>query len=262
MRSFRALVPLLMVAALATGCDQQALLERFIPQEEAEFARQLLARLAAEDYESIEAQLDPRIRTPSARSTLEQMAALFPAEDPTAINTVGANTSIVDDVATYNLTFEHEYSESWLLAHVVLQKREGQLTILGLNVIPQDQPLQELNRFTFAGKSVLHYAVFALAIAIPAFIVYALVLCIRTPIAKRKWLWVIFVALGIVQLSLNWTDGSYVIQPLSFSILGAGFVRAGFYGPVILSVALPIGAIVFLARRRHLLAQNQGPAAA
>ena len=65
MRSFRALVPLLMVAALATGCDQQALLERFIPQEEAEFARQLLARLAAEDYESIEAQQDPRLRTES-----------------------------------------------------------------------------------------------------------------------------------------------------------------------------------------------------
>jgi len=118
------------------------------------------------------------------------------------------------------------------------------------------QSLKEINKFTFIGKSIRHYIVFGLALAIPIFILYVLVLCIRTPIVKRKWLWLLFVALGFVQLSLNWSDGSYSIQPISVALLGSGFFIAGPYAPVILNVAFPLGAVIFLFRRRSLLAPD------
>ena len=118
------------------------------------------------------------------------------------------------------------------------------------------QSLEEANRFTFEGKGPIHYIVFALTVAVPLFIVYALVLCFKTPIARRKWLWLLFVALGFFQLTLNWTDGAFGIQPISFALLGAGFVRAGPYMPFIFNVTIPIGAIVFLARRRSLAARS------
>jgi hypothetical protein len=237
------------VLALLSGCDQQAMLERFIPKEEAASATRLLSQLAAKDYESVESQLDPSLRTPSLRASLEEVAAFFPSEDQMGITTIGAYTNWVNGVTSYELTFEHQYPSTWLVSNVVLQRRDGQLTVMGVHV---SRSLKEINRFTFEGKSALHYLVFALAIAIPLFIVATLVVCFRTPIGKEKWLWVVFVAVGLVQFSLNWTDGSYQIQPISFSLLGAGYFRAGPYAPLILTVALPIGAIVFLVRRKRL----------
>ena len=196
MRNLQLFPCLFVVLALVTGCDQQAMLERFTPQEEAASARGLLSQLAAEDYDSVESQLDPSLRTPSIRSTLEEIAALFPSEDPSGISTVGSNTSTFSGVTTYNLTFEHEsYPNTWLISNVVLQRRDGDLTVIGLRVTPLNQSLKTMNQFTFAGKGALHYTVFAFAIAVPVFIVFTLVLCFRTPIKKESgygscsWRW-------------------------------------------------------------------------
>jgi hypothetical protein len=252
MRLHRPILCVLAALAFLWGCDPQALFEKFVPQAEAEAARLLFAQLAAGDFETVERQLDPQIRTPELRGTLEQMAAMFPPGDPKGINTVGSHTSRSDGVTTYNLTFEYEYPKVWLLNNAVLRKVGDELIVLGLHVRPMQRSLAEINRFTFEGKGVLHYVVFVLAIAIPLFIVFALVVCFRTPIAKRKWLWVLFVALGFVQFSLNWADGSSGVRPLSFLLLGAGFFRSGLHGPLILTVAFPLGAIVFLARRKRL----------
>ena len=240
------------------GCDQQAIFERFIPQEEAAIAKELLSRLAAKDYAAIEKQLDPSIQVPTLRSTLEQMAAAFPPGQPKGVAAVGSNTITENGISTYNLTFEYQYEGVWLLSNVVFQRRDGRVNVLGLHVNPMKQSLQEINRFTLEGKGFLHYVVLALTIAVPVFIVYTLVLCVKTPIARRKWLWVLFVAVGFVQLSLNWTDGSFRLQPISFALLGAGFYRGGPYAPYIFNVAFPLGAIVFLARRRSLAAKCAG----
>jgi hypothetical protein len=120
------------------------------------------------------------------------------------------------------------------------------------------QSLQEYNRFALVGKNAIHYIVLSLVVAVPLFIVYALVLCLKTPIARRKWLWMLFIALGFSRLSFNWTDGAYKIQPISFSLLGAGFLKAGPYAPWIFTVAVPVGAIVFLVKRRSLVPQSAG----
>lgn len=253
MRAFKKILALLACGVLVLGCDRQAMLEKLIPKDEVAIAQQIFSRIQARDYAEVESQFDADIQTPSARGALEQMAAMFPPEKPKSIRTVGAYTTTVNGtVTTYNLTFEQEYSNAWLLANAVLQRRDGKLTIRGLHVYPLKQPLEEANRFTFAGKGLLHYAILALVVAVPAFIIYALVLCIRTPLARRKWLWLLFIAVGIAQFSFNWTDGSLRVQPIYFSLLGAGFFRASPYAPFIFNVAIPVGAIVFLAKRRSL----------
>jgi hypothetical protein len=258
MRTHLPFLYLLSFFALLAGCNQQEMFDKFVPKEESAIAKEVLSRLAAKDYSAVERQLDPSIQAASVQGALEQMASMFPGGEPKGVTTIGADTTTINGLTTYNLTFEHEYSNAWLLTNVVLQRRDGQVTILGLHVRPMKQSLKELNRFTFEGKSALHYIVFALAVAIPLFIVFALVLCFRTPIAKRKWLWLLFVALGFVQFRLNWTDGAYGIQPFSFALLGAGFFRTGLYAPIIVNIAIPIGAIVFLLKRRSLVAKNAG----
>lgn len=258
MRTLSSVLLTLCFSAVLGGCSQQALLEKFIPKEESEIAKRALYQVANKDFAAVEVKLDPSIRSPDTRSSLEQVADLFPPEDAKSITTVGAHTSTSSDVTTYNLTYELAFPDTWLLANVSLVRRDGKVTIIGLHVNKMEQSLGELNRFSLSGKGALHYTVLALAIAIPIFIVTMLVVCFRTPIAKRKWLWLIFIAFGFVGLSLNWTDGSYSIEPVSFALLGAGFFSTGPYAPVIINIAFPLGAIVFYFRRRSFGAANAG----
>ena len=97
-----------------------------------------------------------------------------------------------------------------------------------------------------------HYLVFAACIAVPAFILVALVVCIRSRI-RRKWLWIIFILLGFVQFRFDWATGHFEIQPISFALFGASAFRPSPYAPWILGFAIPVGAIIFLVSRRRLL---------
>jgi hypothetical protein len=256
MRAVKLVISLLCLIAVLVGCDQQAMFERFLPKAEEAMAKQVLAQLAAKDYAALEKQLDASIRTPTIRSDLERLAALLPRETPKSERTVGWQAHTVDGLTTYSFTFEYQYASTWLLTNVVLQRRNGAATIIGLHANPVSQSLADLNRFTFEGKGLIHYVVFTLVVAVPLFVLYALVLCFRTPMLRRKWLWLLFVALGLGQFSFNWTDGSYGIGLLNFALLGGGFFRAGPYAPIILSVSIPIGAIVFMMKRRALAARN------
>ena len=147
MRVYQRIFLLLSLLTVLVGCDQQAMFEKFVPKEEAAVAKQLLSRLAAKDYATIEGQLDPSVQVPSVRSELEQVAAIFPAEEPKSVSTVGSNTSTVNGLTTYSLTFEHQYSNTWLLTNVVLQRRDGHITVLGLHAHSMKQSLEEANRF-------------------------------------------------------------------------------------------------------------------
>ncbi|MBQ0945532.1 hypothetical protein KAK07_19490 [Ideonella sp. 4Y16] len=119
-----------------------------------------------------------------------------------------------------------------------------------MHVTPRSTSLEAENAFTFDGKSALHYAVLVLAVGIPLFVVYALIACVRTQIPKRKWLWLLFVAVGMVQFRFNWTTGAWGVHPFSVALLGAGFAKAGPVAPYIFTLAFPLGAFVFLMKRR------------
>lgn len=243
---------LTLLAALLSGCDQNAVFDRLLPKEEARQAQDFVAKIAARDYAALDEALDPALKTPDLLPRLEQMSRMLPPGPPTSVKTVGAHTLKTDTATTYSITLEYEYPNTRLLAAVVLERRDDRLRLKGINFVPRSQSLQEENRFTLDGKGALHYLVLALAVAIPLFVLYALVLCARTRFPKRKWLWLLFVAVGLVQFQFNWSTGDWGVQPLSFLLLGSGFTKSGPYAPLIFTIALPVGAIVFLLRRPSL----------
>ena len=248
--------PLSLLAALAlAGCDQRALFEKSIPKEQAEFSRNYLALFQARNFESIEAKIAPSLRNAQLRSKLEEIANFFPAEKPTDIEIVEAQTLSRGNTNQFNLTFQYGYHGKWLLANVVLEKKAGETIVMGINAQQLPDSLEHINRVTFAGKSIRHFTIFALAIIFPLLIIFTTILCIKTPIPKRKWLWVIFILFGFVRITLRWSDGKLYIDPIHAQFLGAGFLKSIPCGPLLLSVAIPIGAIVFLLRRKKWLAQ-------
>jgi len=244
------LISLLLAAAMALlGCDGSGFADLFIPKEEAAQAQDFVARLAARDYPAIEAVIDPALKTPELRGQLEKMVSLVPAGSPKSVRTVGALTMKGIAGSTYDLTLEYEYPEAWLMARVVLQKRDGQLSLKGIYFEPRSQSMAAQNRFTLDGKGALHYIVLTLAVVVPLFILYALVLCFRTRFEKRKWLWLLFVAVGLVQFQLDWTSGAWRVQLFSFVLFGAGIAKSGPVAPWVLTVSLPVGALIFMLRR-------------
>jgi hypothetical protein len=253
MMKFRGWVVIATVLLLA-GCDQQALMDRMVPKEDVTYAESLIARFPAHDYDGIIAELDPGVVRENTRAKLTEMAALFPAETPLSTHVVGwSRTMTNDDPAVTRITLEYQYSRTWLLAQLVLKKQGTNTIVDSVYVQPIRDSLEHVNRFTFEGRSAKYYAFFALTIAVPLFVLYALIACIRTPMPRRKWLWVLFMLVGVVRLNLDWTTGAVSLMPLYFLLLGSAAFKSGVAGAWVLSTSLPLGAILFMLRRRRWL---------
>jgi hypothetical protein len=246
----------LCVVFLLIGCNQQTLFDKFGPKEEAEFSKQYLALFQSSDFDAIEKEINPALKNEQLRTQLEQIAALFPKETPKDIKIVGSNTRTTNKFRQFNLTFQYEFPTKWLLVSIVLHKEEDTLLVNGINVQPLTDSLENLNKFTFQSKPIGNYLILALAILVPLFTLFALVLCIKTPMPKRKWLWIIFILIGFCRITVNWTTGGININPLSFQLLGAGFWKVGIYAPVLISVSIPLGAIIFMIKRKKWLTSS------
>jgi hypothetical protein len=220
------------------------------PEDEAA-AKHYIELLRQNKFEQIENDLDPSIRPPDIRDTLAKMAGMIPAQTPKSLKIVGSHIMHTPHSRTANITFEYQFPGKWLLINVATQKKNGVLTIVGFNVNPMPDSLEHINRFTLTGKGVIHYVALLLIIFAPLLTLYALVLCIKARLAKKKWLWIIFIVLGIGKFGVNWTTGQWFVTPLAVQFFSAG-AFAPAYGPWTLSVSLPLGAIIFLILRRRL----------
>jgi len=236
---------------ILTGCNQAALMKRVTPREDEVFARNYVDLLRQGRFDQLEQDIDSSIKGPTLHDTLVTMAAMFPAEEPTSAKVVGVRTFVGNDSRETNITLEYEFSQKWLLAEVLRQQRGGVTTVLGFHVTPIADSLENLNRFTLADKGASQYTIFSLAVLAPVFSLYAFVVCIRTKMLRRKWLWLILVLIGVGKLSVDWTTGQIFFIPLAIQLPPAGAV-APLYSAWQVYVSLPLGAFVFLFRRNSL----------
>jgi hypothetical protein len=63
-----------------------------------------------------------------------------------------------------------------------------------------------------------------------------------------KWLWVLFILFGVMQFTLDWNTGQHQIGYYALNLFSASAVAQP-YGSWVLSVSLPLGALVYLVRR-------------
>jgi len=238
---------------LLQSCDYQGMMDKFIPKEESEIAKSYLSYLASGEYTKLEENIAPQLKDEKLRENLEKVASFFPSNKPDEILTVGSNINIINDVWHAQLTYQYKFKNKYVLASITLQKANDKLIINGINVKPLQQSLEEANKFTFTDKNITHYLFFIVTIAMPILSLYALYLCYKTPIPKKKWLWMLFIAVGFMQISFNWSTDQVYINPLSIQLLSAGFFKSGLYGPLILSFSIPVGAAIFMRKRKKWL---------
>lgn len=249
---------ILIITALfvLSACSQENMLEQFASKEDQASAKARIEQLRSRDFNNIEEDIDVSLKSPNLQATLEKMASLFPNGAPTSITLVGAHISSGPDSNSKNLSFEYNFGGKWLLINVATKEKGGAKTIVGMSVTPMAESLEQQNRFTFLGRSAKHYAMLMSTMAAALISLYALIICVRTEMPGRKWPWLVFILLGIGKLSLNWSSGEIFFAPLSIQFFSAS-AAAALYGPWIISVSLPLGAIVFLFRQKALNASQQ-----
>jgi hypothetical protein len=256
MSFYRKIAVAFSIALFSVSCSQQAILDKITPRPDDLLARQTIAQLAKPDYPSIVANLDSRLVDQNITSALSQARSALPHGMPSDVKLVGANIRVQNGDSLSQLTYQYSAERQYAVVSIEITRSGKVAKIQTLRVQKIPDALEKLNAFSLKAKPVLSYFILAMAIVVPTFIVITLVQLIRTRPLQLKWLWGLFILLGIGQVNLNWTDGSIAFQPIYFSFLGAGFFRPGLYGPWLLSVALPLGAIVFQIRRRKLKQAN------
>ena len=92
------------------------------------------------------------------------------------------------------------------------------------------------------------------ALGVFLFTLVAGLIAARSPI-QRKWLWVVIALLGAPGKSIDWTNGRFLDGVVPIQVLSVGFWPSLPYSHWRLTLAFPLGAVIFLARRRALIVQ-------
>ena len=226
--------------------NTKPLFQLFVPGREDQFARDYIEMLRQGDYAAAEQLLSPELAGSDSFYKLKQVSGFINREDLVAFEVIATNVLSGEKTKRHSLTYQLLFTESFIIANVVVERVDDRLAIAGIHVEPIPRPIQELTAFTLAGKPFVNFVILACAVLIPFLILSTLFLCVRSDL-RLKWLWIIFILFGICQLRLDWVTNEIQFEPLSVQLFGASFVRPGLYGPWNFFISIPLGAKVFLA---------------
>jgi hypothetical protein len=235
---------ILCLAGLAAACAP-----RLDPGEDAA-ARAVFDQIKHHDFATIEAALPPIRRNAVTDERLHVEAGLIPDQPPSAIKLISFSTSTILAGRVTNVVKEYFYPDRMLVVSTAIRRQAGEpLRIVGFHIQAFSQAALAVGRFSLAGKSTTQYFLLGLAALIPMLLVLALALLARDRRTGWKWLWTAFILVGFMRLSVDWTTGAIVFQPLALMLLGASVSRGALdISPWVVSISLPLGALVYLGR--------------
>lgn len=137
----------------------------------------------------------------------------------------------------------------WALVEGTTQSVNGRTWLTGIYVQPTAGDPRRLNGFTLQRFGVAKGLMLLAMIAAVAVTIVALVRIWRSGLFERRWLWTIGALIGITSLRMNWSTGVVSFQPLMIVLFSAGAFKQPIFAPWVLSVGLPVVAIIALLRR-------------
>lgn len=266
---YRTVAGIILLAVVLCGCDRQTLIKKFTTPEDEQAARTYFENIRTGTFAPLLAATDSSFRQQMTPAVLKSMRDVFgekPIKSVMLIDAKVMGQKLVGQpgMVMHWMLYQYDMGDHFVVGDISLQDIGGRAQIEGIHVQSLRESIEQTNAFTLSGKSGLFLAFLALVILMPIFIIATAIICWRTPIPRRKWLWRIFVLFGIAELTLNWTTGALGFQPINVQLLGAGFIQQG-YGPWTLQLSVPVGGALFWMRRRKWLDEaeaNKSPSLA
>ena len=242
-----------LITMLFTSCNYKQIADRYIPKEESEYGKNVLEAVRSNDFISVSKTLNKSIASQVTKEKLEEIARYFPSEKLINIEIIGSHVHKINNDWNGSFTFEYEFENSkWAVANIVVNKSNDTLSVTGFHVYLTERSQKEINQFTLRNKSIKHYIILLFTIFFLIFSLYTFIVCIRTPIEKKKVLWAIFTLLGLTSIGINWTTGQLSFQLLTVQLLSASATAASPYSPWFVSFSIPIGALMFWIKRSRI----------
>jgi hypothetical protein len=227
-----------------------------VPQKQLEFTKKYLEIIRENKLDSLKKVLAFNLVEVIDEEALSTLSIYFPTnEDPKNILLIGSNNVEYGDSSTTEITLQYEFSNNFVLGDLFLITKNDQIKISGIHINPISVSLEKTNELTFSNKSFVHYLFLMFGILSFLFIIYTLIVCAKSKINK-KWLWIIFILFGFSRLMLNWTTGKVAVSIIAFQLFGFGITSSGLYAPWIVSISFPLGAIIFLIKRKNIIIEN------
>lgn len=151
---------------------------------------------------------------------------------------------------SYSIIQRLDYAQQTVILNTVAVRQNGGPWLidgLHFNSVSRAQA-DAASGFSLSNKSPAQYAMLVAMGLFPLICISA----VAVAAWRRRWGWMIGSLFGFSQIALNWTTGEWGFQPIYISLLGAGaFKGAGPFDPWILSIAIPIPAILFWLLKRY-----------
>lgn len=241
-----------------------------VPQEAVEFNEALLHDMLKRDVEAVlEKSLDEVKAIDDIEATLSKSMAYLPKYDAgksykLLASEVRKSTNIEPVEYIYKTQYEltdlnlpDELTDEWALMDIYSQETSEGLRFRHISFNPSSIQPSTIGDFGFTNKSIIHYLFLILLVAVPLFIIGTIFAIIRNKHLTKKWLWGLFASVGLWGFNLNWitgnittefveiTENSFQLKVISFQFFGAGIVKAATYSPYIITIAFPVGAILY-----------------
>jgi len=250
MRLILAVLTLLMLGA----CSSQGLLNKVSSAEDRQLSERLIADVQNDRGADFARLIAPELRPvlapqwPAMRAVTPQGPARLVDASFSDFKPLGGGQG----VHHASLTYAVDQGTRHVLIQIAVQKTD-QAVVTGFFVKPIPDTVEHLTAFGLTGKSPVHYAILALAVAAFTVIVVALVLIVRTRGVRRKWLWFLGSLFGFGQIGIDWSTGDMFFNPLYLQLLGAFAIRPSGIADWMVGFGVPVVAILFLIRRPHLV---------
>ncbi len=243
-------LPVLLVIVFITACNTQKTVEKFVDKERDLYAREFIQQFIDGDttviYKIDESQINS-----GTRENINYLFSLLYHKEVKSIKIVGLTKNVVGGNNKYTINYEYELENNYAFISITTEEVKNLRRVIGFRVDINKQSALEYAKFTFAGKSIIHYLILLLVIAIPLFIIYSMIVMLRSGI-RRKWLWVILLIILNISFTYNWHTETFFWNKLNFQLLGLGIKQGNIYAPWDFAVSIPLGAIIFWFRLRKL----------
>jgi len=234
---------------------ERKLINKLTPTEPDKFAREFIEALRTGRITDAVQQLDSTLQSNEGMAGLQSLSLSFKGGDLKQLEGIGVHTFYTPDATSVNLSYQMELSTGWFTGNVLVAERPSgrKISSARFNLIPG--PLEKIHAVNFARKGPGQY-VFALLCGLNVvFIAGVTAMCARSRV-RKKGLWIVFILFGIVTVQMNWTTGDTQLSPFSFLLLGAACFQSSSWAPWILSLGMPVGAVVFLWKRKQLVVNS------